>query len=65
MHHCGLEERSLAFILQQVLQALAYLHAQRRIHRDVKADNILLSIEGEVKLSDFGVSGQVGTHAWR
>ncbi|MEW5297545.1 MAG: hypothetical protein WDW36_000750 [Sanguina aurantia] len=66
VHHCGLEERSLAFILQQVLQALSYLHAQRRIHRDVKSDNILLSIDGEVKLSDFGVSGQMtGTLGYR
>ena len=43
-----------------MLQGLQYLHTERRIlHRDVKPSNMLLNDQGEVKLSDFGVSGQV------
>ena len=54
-----LAEPAIAYVLQQVLRALAYLHGQQRVHRDIKAANVLLSTAGAVKISDFGVSGQL------
>ncbi|OVF09193.1 putative serine/threonine-protein kinase [Clavispora lusitaniae] len=53
------DEMTISVISHQILLALNYLHDQGKIHRDLKSQNILLSQEGEVKLTDFGVSTQL------
>ena len=52
-------EKEIASIIKMVLKGLQFLHAQRKIHRDIKAGNILLNDEGIAKLGDFGVSAQL------
>ncbi|KAJ5713694.1 MAP kinase kinase MKK2/SSP33 [Penicillium malachiteum] len=54
-------EKVLGKVAEGVLNGLTYLHSRKIIHRDIKPSNILLCRNGQVKLCDFGVSGEFGT----
>ncbi|KAJ8402756.1 hypothetical protein AAFF_G00364280 [Aldrovandia affinis] len=53
-----LTEPQIRVVCRQTLEALAYLHENKVIHRDLKAGNILFSQDGDIKLADFGVSAK-------
>lgn len=54
-----LDETSISCITRDLLHAVEYLHTEGKIHRDIKAANILLTENGDVKVADFGVSAQL------
>ncbi|XP_007426840.1 serine/threonine-protein kinase TAO3 isoform X1 [Python bivittatus] len=71
VHKKPLQEVEIAAITDGALHGLAYLHSHCKIHRDIKAGNILLTEPGQVKLADFGsasiaspANSFVGTPYW-
>eukprot|EP01042_Synura_sphagnicola_P008612 gene8612-11038_t len=47
-------EPCIAFVCKAMLMALAFIHHQHRLHRDIKSDNVLVDFDGAVKVADFG-----------
>ncbi|XGW34125.1 hypothetical protein V3C99_018151 [Haemonchus contortus] len=54
-----LTEKQIAYVARYTCEAVAFLHDNNVIHRDLKAGNILLTSDGVVKLADFGVSAKL------
>ncbi|KAI7900090.1 kinase-like domain-containing protein [Cokeromyces recurvatus] len=54
-----MREDQIARVARDILRALCRIHRLNRIHRDIRSDNILLNLRGEIKLADFGHCAQL------
>ena len=52
-------EESVSLVMKSLCKGLEYIHREQKLHRDIKAANILLTSNADVKLADFGVAGQM------
>ncbi len=50
----NIDEQICAYVLYQTLRGLNALHKRGIVHRDIKSDNILVNMRGDIKLADFG-----------
>lgn len=56
----GLDKGTIQSYLYQLLDGVAYCHAHRVLHRDLKPQNLLINREGKLKLADFGLARAFG-----
>jgi len=55
------KEKHVRYIAREILQALAYIHSKGWAHRDLKSPNIMITLDGQIKLIDFGLCADMNS----
>ncbi|KAG2631313.1 mitogen-activated protein kinase kinase kinase 5-like [Panicum virgatum] len=62
-HYGAMTESVVRNFTRHILRGLAFLHGQKIMHRDIKGANLLVDVQGVVKLADFGMAKHLSTAA--
>ncbi|KAF8783640.1 hypothetical protein HU200_000437 [Digitaria exilis] len=62
-HYGAMTESVIRNFTRHILRGLAFLHGQKIMHRDIKGPNLLVDVQGVVKLADFGMAKHLSTAA--
>ncbi|CAD6269940.1 unnamed protein product [Miscanthus lutarioriparius] len=62
-HYGAMTESVIRNFTRHILRRLAFLHGQKIMHRDIKGANLLVDVQGVVKLADFGMAKHLSTAA--
>lgn len=62
--YCQFSLEAVLFFSAEILLALKFLHSKHIIYRDLKPENILVSVDGHIKLADFGFSTRVNENVY-
>ena len=54
-----LNEKVCKYIFKQILEAIKYIHSKNIVHRDIKLDNVLIDLNNNIKICDFGVGKMI------
>jgi len=54
-----LQETHVALVAREICKGLAHIHERKFVHRDINPSNIMISLEGEIKLLDFGLAADI------
>jgi serine/threonine-protein kinase len=63
MEHHALTLKQKRDLILQALEGLGYAHAQQVVHRDVKPENLFVTVQGVLKVADFGFAKQFGVNS--
>ena len=54
-----LSEKTAKILFKQIMDGIKYIHSQNIVHRDIKLENILIDLNNNIKICDFGVGKMI------
>ena len=54
-----LSEKTAKFLFRQIILGIKYIHEQNIVHRDIKLENLLIDLNNNIKICDFGIGRKI------